>query len=335
MHRRFVYALSACSLGFALPSLGFSSLAAQQLSELTVSEANAQMDLWLRPYRRPDDNYTNGTQILAVLGGAPIWGKLLARSATACNVPHAADRACTSTDLQLAQDMYTPTSARSSAEPIVGERPYAGWLYASATGRVATATRSDAVTLELGVTGTPSLAEKVQTAWHSLIRYQRALGWSHQIPFTPGILVGYEHDAQPFGARIGGGQVLSIMPHVGATAGNVLTGATAGVDARFGYHVTTPWASGPGRPADHVAVYGLSAVRADWVGYDLFLDRPTSNPTEYVSKLPWVGQYEFGGGLRLWTWQVEYRAVTRTREYVTGRTVEPYSVISVSWRGVS
>src|ERR1700674_1252116 len=246
MHRRFVYAaVGACSLGFALSSMDVSSLAAQQLRELTVSEANAQLDLWLRPYRRPDDNYTNGTHLAAVFDAAPLWGRFLAPHTPPCDPGGArvTGGSCASTEVQFGQDMYTPTSARRTPEPVPGERPYAGGLYVSGTARIATPTRCDAFTLEAGMSGTPSLAEKVQSGWHALIRYRRALGWSHQIPFEPGVLLGYEHAAQVVGLTAGGTPVLSLIPHIGASVGNVLTGASAGIDGRFGYHVTTPWSA--------------------------------------------------------------------------------------------
>ncbi len=306
----FLSTLACVVFGVAAP------LRAQQLREVRVSDANGQLDFWMRAVRRPDDNYTNGARVFLAFDG----------------VPGVRTSASVSTELEIGQDMFTPASA-DSTHPIPGERPYAGWLYLMGTGRVATPTRSDAVSLRVGMTGRPSLAEQIQTAWHAFIRYNRALGWSHQIPFQPGVDLSYRHDAEVFAARAGTTQVLSLVPHAAATLGTVFTGANAGVDARFGYHVTTPWTSARRGASHAVSAYLESGLQGEWVGRNLFLDQGTTRPTLHVDKEPWGAQYTFGGGVRLRAWELTYRAITRTREYRTGRSIEPYSVISVGWRG--
>jgi hypothetical protein len=302
---------------------------AAQIDDVRISDTNGQMDFWLPSPKRPDTELTNAALGVLTLDGAPLWGRWV--HVPACRVA-AATQACATTELQLGQQMYTPADAFKTPEPVPGERPYAGWLYVSGTATVATALRSDALMVETGVTGTPSLAEKIQTAWHGIIGYPRVLGWSHQIPFEPGVLVALNHEQEWVHAALGDVPVLLVGPLAGVSLGNVLTGAHVGGEARIGYGVTAPWSSfvhGRGRK---VEFYGVARAREDLVAYDLFLDRSTTRPTLHVDKEPLVFQYEFGFGARFGPFEGEYRAVTRGHEYTTGPLSHADAVIAAGVR---
>lgn len=309
---------------------------AQEVREVRISDANGQFALWIDTPKRPDDNYTNGAQLFVSLASAPLWHGIVARHTPVCGTPaDSAGHACASTDFRFGQDIYTPhTALMQTGDPIVGQRPYAGWLYLAGTGRVATPRRSNAVTLEAGVTGPPSLGQAIQTAWHGAIGFPAPLGWSHQIPFEPGILLGYAHEQEIVQVRADDVPILSLVPYGAVSAGNVLTGATVGVDSRIGYAVTTPWAGGDPRHPGRVQVYLVAGAREDWVGYNLFLDHSTTNPALHVDKRPWVTQFDFGVGARFWKLEAELLGIDRAREYATGPATEPYAIVSVGWRGV-
>jgi hypothetical protein len=225
--------------------------------------------------------------------------------------------------------MYTPSASIWTARPVPGQRPYAGWLYLSGTGRVASPVVSDAVTVEVGVTGVPSLAEQVQTSWHALIHYPPALGWSHQIPFQIGALVTAEHQREVLQARIDGTPVVSFVPAVSVSLGNVLTGASAGAEARLGYGVSTPWSTASGAWSRPFEVYGLAGIRENLVITELFLDQETTSPDWRVEKVPFVTQYELGGGVRFHALRLEFRGVTRSREYLTGPPQRSYGLLTL------
>ena len=188
------------------------------------------------------------------------------------------------------------------------------------------------MTVEVGVTGTPSLAQTIQTAWHELIRYPVPLGWAHQIPFQPGILIAGEHQRRMFRATIDGTPVLSFVPDGSVSFGNVLTGALIGAETRIGYAVSTPWSVGVRAPSSPFEAYGLAALHEDMVIASMFLDEPTTRPDLRVVKLPFVTQYDVGGGIRIHAFRVEYRGVTRTREYITGPPQRAYGVLTAGMR---
>jgi hypothetical protein len=104
----------------------------------------------------PDYDYTHGTRIAAAWVGAPAWVRRLAGGKPPCHRPVARERGCVAAALEVGQEIYTPR--RDSPLPIAGERPYAGWLYASAAARVISAGRLRTVRVMFGVTGKPSLA---------------------------------------------------------------------------------------------------------------------------------------------------------------------------------
>ncbi len=297
---------------------------AQSLLELRAQDSNGKLVVGRAFSRSPDDEYTNGARFDAVFAGSPLWGGLFGSRLTPCD-GQAGDRACATTALSFGQDMYTPRYSFITPYPVYGQRPYAGWLYVSATARYGSARASNALTLEAGVTGEPSLANQLQNAVHRLFNYIPTLGWSHQIPFQPGFDVTYTHEQRIAHATIAGVPVLSVTPYVTGSAGNVLTGATAGLQGRVGYRVDAI-----GSP---FSLYALGGVREDWVWRELVLDEGTnSDPSLRVTKVPWVNQNEIGAGIRLWTIEAEYRIFQRGREYVTGPAQHTYGLISLGMR---
>ncbi len=304
-------------------------VSAQVVDDMRIEEGNAQLDFWLPARRRPDTELTNTASVDVVTEGTPFWGWWL--RLPACGGARVGET-CATTEYQIGQEMFTPSGATKVARPEPGARPYAGWLYASGTLRAATPTSSEAVTVETGVTGSPSLAGQIQTAWHQLIGYPRALGWAHQIPFQPGVLVAGERSLEAAHISIDGVPVLSLVPQAGASVGNVLTGAQLGAEGRLGYGVTTPWWSSVRGRGRRLQIYAVAAAREDLIAYELFLDGSTTAPALHVEKEPTVLQYEFGAGAQLGRFEVEYRAITRQREYTTGPPQHAYSTLSVGIR---
>lgn len=314
---------------------------AQELIGARVEEDNAQLAYWIPAPRRPDDEFTNGTRLSLSFAGSRLWSLLLGPHAPRCTPASRGETStamslatasgpCLSTDLTLAQEMYTPADWHRDANPVPGQRPYAGQLLLTGTSYASTPRANTALSLQLGVTGPPSLASDVQEAWHRLIRYYPPLGWDHQIATAPEFDIGAAESRVIAGASIGGVPVLSIFPRVSVSAGNVLTGATAGLETRIGYGAGAPWSDGAGNRVPKFQIYALATARLDYVWTEFVLDRASTDPAYTVSKLPWVGQYAFGGGVRLFFLEAEYRAITRTREYQGGPSIEPYAAITLA-----
>jgi hypothetical protein len=257
--------------------------------------------------KAPDHEYTAGTRLTWTSANTRWW---------AAHAGAAGDPARLRTVWEVGQEIYTPHT--DAAEPVPGERPYAGWLYGAVTAESTRPGRTRSLTLQLGVTGPPSLAEPVQTGIHRLGGFEEPLGWRHQLAFEPGVALRYR-ESWTLTQELGGAAA-EVGPEWEVALGNVLTGARAGLRARIA-------TAGLARGGD--GVYVAAGVREDWVGRNLFLDGSTFGGGPRVRKLPFVPQAELGAGVRLGWLGFGYRATFRGREYRTQGTPHAWGSLSL------
>lgn len=225
---------------------------------------------------------------------------------------------------EAGQRIYTPR--HDAAEPLPGERPYAGWLYGAWERRTVSLRTRSTLRIEAGVTGPPSLAEPVQNGLHRLAGYRPQQGWAHQLGFEPGVVVAYGREHRVLDAGSPGGTRLEVLPSWGVRAGTVRTGADAGLRARLGWGAGDAW-TGSG------AARGLSGwveagARQEAVLRDLFLDGNTFGGRDTgVERRTWVAQGEAAFGIRYRRAELEYRFVLRGRAYDTQDEPHPYGSI--------
>lgn len=154
------------------------------------------------------------------------------------------------------------------------------------------------------------------------------LGWSGQLRTEPGIVLRYGEEYAAAELRPAGIRVAEVMPYWGAAAGNVRTGAHAGIRLRAGYAVPRPW----GRAAHGISVYASAGARAEVVLRDLFLDGNTFQDGPRVERIPEQGELEGAPGVRLGPFGLEYRAISRTRSYATEPKGHQYGSFQVTLR---
>jgi lipid A 3-O-deacylase len=222
--------------------------------------------------------------------------------------------------------MYTPTV--DWVEPVSGERPYAGWLYMTVTAHVVGPSTHDAIALTGGVTGPPSLAEAAQRAFHHFVPgFRSPLGWSHQIPFTIGIAVAYDHEQLAYAGTVGDARVADVVVLGGATTGNVLTTARAGIRGRVGYSLASPWWTPAAGRRSELEVFCVAEARVEALAHSLFLDARTLRGRVPVERISVVPEYTLGVGVRWKAVTLDYRGVIRGREYDTGPRTHAYGSI--------
>ncbi|MFN2567698.1 MAG: lipid A deacylase LpxR family protein [Gemmatimonadaceae bacterium] len=274
----------------------------------------------------PDYDYTHGTRFAAAWPGAPRWARRLAGGKPPCESVTARDRGCVATILELGQEIYTPR--RDAAVPIAGERPYAGWLYASGIARAISPRRVRSVQLTLGVTGRPSLAADVQNALHRVLSNERQLGWAHQLAFEPGIAIRYD-DRLTRERAFDGARAGRLGLSWGATVGNVRTALHVGADARLGLRGMLPWVPAEPEIDRPMRLYVLTGYRQDVVLRDLFVEGNTLRASSGAERRTIVGQYELGIGVRRRAYTIEYRHVSRGREYRAQPGSHAYGVLAL------
>ena len=292
---------------------------------------NDVYNFWQRHTQRPDEEYTNGVHASLESLSAPWWGRRFAsRTADCAGATETAS--CRSTVVTLGQDLYTPHLDRTpyAVEQWELERPYFAWLFLRGTARVSSPRTLHSTSLSLGVTGPPAAGELAQEVAHRIGFNEQASGWETQIGFEPGAIISYSRSELMVRRGTPRGLAFDLAPEFSLSLGNIVTRAEAGARARFGRNLSHPWHPGlwRGRPASE---WWISAgARADYVARDMSLDGTWRNPARRVDRMSDVYQYEFGAGVRVNSVAVEYRAVTRSREYRTGPGHHTYSSMVVS-----
>jgi hypothetical protein len=302
---------------------------------LSVRADNDAFNFWQPIVQRADREYMNGDLVTIELSSAPWWGKRFARRRAPCNGLETSGQRCLTTSVFLGQDMYTP---RPDHEPGVvpdwrDERPYAAWLFTGAEARVIDERRLRTVSLSLGVTGPPAQGEFAQRTAHKLtgVYSREPIGWNTQIGFEPGVVVS-ARDTWRFAARTTSGNAYAdFVPTIGASVGNVLTDAEAGFQARLGSHLSSSWWTREWRTRPRFEMYALAGLRGLAVARNITLDGNTLGGDRSVDRVPWLGEYMLGLGTRIQDLVVEWRAVTRSREYRTGQPAHAYSTIYASY----
>jgi hypothetical protein len=313
--------LARLALVVLLPALfGADVSRAQSPQSLSLRLDNDAFDFWMMPYNRPDEEYTSGVHITYDGARAPWWAKRVFANAAACTY-HVQD--CRSSRAELGQDIYTPSTSVDDPQPTAGSRANGGWLYLSQGVRSLHPTRSDEITLSLGVTGPPSLARFTQNLAHNMApEFNRPTDWNRQIRFEPGAIVGYEQRRRVL-AFDAGSLGFDVLPSVSMRAGNVETAAGAGLLSRVGWNLPHPWLP-QAVPASVTVSTGVSA-RA--VLRDIFLDGNTLRPENRVGHDTFVGSGEIGVEFRYRALSAAYRVVDQTRAYAGGPKWHPWASI--------
>src|SRR5687767_3508 len=102
----------------------------------------------------------------------------------------------------------------------------------------------ETVDLDLGIVGPESLAEDTQREWHG----DDPQGWRHQLETEPRIGLRLERRFQYNPMENSDGWGVRLIPHVGGSAGNIMTYLSAGGTVRFGYNIPDEFATGASEP---------------------------------------------------------------------------------------
>ena len=299
----------------------------------TLRLDNDVYNFWQRHTRRPDEEYTNGVHASLEGHTAPWWGRRFAPGMADCRSGGLTGH-CRSTSITLGQDLYTPQLDRAphAVENWELERPYFAWLFLNGTARVSSMRTLHATSLSVGVTGPPAGGALAQDVAHRIGFNEQASGWETQIGFEPGVILGYERQDILLRRTLADDFALDLAPKLGLALGNIRSNASLGATARFGRQLSHPWhpPAWRGRAASE---WWLSAgARAEYVARDMSLDGTLVDPGRRVERVPGVSQYELAAGLRIRGVTLEYRAITRSREYRSGPGHHTYSSLIVSLR---
>jgi lipid A 3-O-deacylase len=273
-----------------------------------------------------DRYYTNGVKIGIGVPGETLTD-VLCDSSKSTLAPFLNVGEAIHLGLFLGQNIYTPKSITVAA-PQPFDRPWAAWSYLGGVAQQVNTkgTALDTVEIDVGVVGPAAFGEEVQSWWHRQIGASKPLGWANQIPNEPAFLVSYVHK-QKFKSHY-----FELIPHVGATAGNVFTLARAGGIARAGIHMTGfgPDSIEPGgamlqstrnaHDADErkkLEVYGFVGFDARLVARNIFLDGTLFRDSPSVSHRNYVHDLTAGASIRYKSFRISLTRILRSEEFYT------------------
>jgi lipid A 3-O-deacylase len=349
--KRFVFFLGACS---ALAAQGAEAPAdfALPLSDLRFGSVSvySENDKY---FAGTDQHYTNGFKIsvlttdLASFTSASVPQPIqeISRALGRLVLPGEAYKL----GLSLGQNLYTPVNTATTA-PQPNDRPYAAWLYVGVAFQVyqppvplagggSSLARLDTVELATGLVGPGALGRQVQNSVHSLIGAAPANGWGNQIHNEPGLDLGYERKWRLSTASARDGWGADLIPHLGASLGNIFTYANAGFEFRAGWHLPADFGTNLIRPSGDsnsrrrqkwsVFVFGAADGRA--VARDITLDGNSFRASASIPKDPFVADFTGGLGFGTRHWQLTYSEAERTREFVGQQKASVFGSISATF----
>ncbi len=269
-----------------------------------------------------DRNYTNGLFMsrLSAADDVPDWYAAFARQVGFADTD---DRL--RLGIGFGHSIFTPQNTAATNPPL-DERPYAGWLYASALLVAETTSSIRSLQINLGVVGPSAQGEFVQDNWHRLLDEDRPRGWDYQLADEPGLLVIFEQR----GRRVSPpdhfmGLQYEIQAGVTAAAGNVATYGGANAMIRFGPHIGDDYGPPRIRPSLAGAAYFDPPPGFNWhifaggelraVAHNIFLDGNSWVDSRSVESLPLTGDLQFGVTLQYKTYQLAFSGVHRFEEY--------------------
>jgi len=278
---------------------------------------------------RPTDvDYTQGLRLRLLGATASPVGRTLFGRIPGC-ASTGGGRQCQDWGLTIAQEIYTPVITHSKPTP--GDRAYAGWLGATMQTRIHGQRTVHGISLTVGITGAPSLAEISQTAVHRAIGSPRPAGWSGQLGAEPTLNVGYEGSIDVLRSPASAWLGWRVTPRWAASVGTVHREAEVGVEGalELGGAGASRWRqSGHAGPAS--GLYLVGVIRARAVAGNLFLDGGFFRSGVSVGHLPVATVVVLGAGLRAHGVGLEWRLMSGSREYATQERPHAYTTIAMT-----
>lgn len=197
---------------------------------------------------KSDDDYTNGIQLGWVSGyldkyrDGPVFefvGKhldtiqFLAGSHRQRFISHS-----------FSHRIFTPGDTLTT-EPIEGDLPYTGLLFATFTAGAQDSEKMDAISFHYGIVGPSAQGKQVQNEFHKLIGSDPVNGWDNQIGDELILNINYEHRRRLSTFRFNNGVNGDFIGQAGVGVGNLITMATVGIGARIGWGVSDDYGIPP------------------------------------------------------------------------------------------
>ncbi|MBC8267713.1 MAG: DUF2219 family protein [Rhodospirillaceae bacterium] len=233
--------------------------------------------------------------------------------------------------LGFGQDMFTPGDKKTETL-IEGDRPYAGWLYLSASlHKLSTCSSSsdknpdclDSVEANVGIVGPSAYGKETQDLVHKARGITRFQGWQNQLKNEPGFVMTWERKKRWISPpKTGWGY--DFIPNIGVSLGNVRSQINAGGSMRFGYNIPRdfgapsaikPVANLPLLQDNRLGGYFFIGAEGRYVAHNIFLDGNTFAASHSVTRKPWVYDIPLGFVITKGPYRLGLARIYRSREF--------------------
>lgn len=239
----------------------------------------------------------------------------------------------------LGQSIFTPRDIKPfTNQP--ADRPYAGYLYATAAVTAGNGRQLDDLELTAGWVGPGAGGELIQRRYHEGIGVQKPNGWNNQLKDEPALGLSWQRRWPGWAQATVGPTRVALAPYLGGTVGNVYThtraGATASWQLRGDVPTDTPIRVAPGIPGTgyfatinkvNVTLFASAEGRA--IARNIFLDGNTFRDSPSVEKKLLVGDLSGGVMLTYNRYQIGYTTVYRTKEFAGQPNGQLFGALSI------
>ena len=232
----------------------------------------------------------------------------------------------------VAQELYTPEDLQR-ATLIRDDRPYAGWLYGTATIQRRGPMKfglpvMENFKLDVGIIGPEAFGEETQKAWHGVAPQ----GWHNQLNTEPGINLRYDRsvlyrpglDSTPWH--------VDIIPSLQGSAGNVLSFFGIGSTLRFGYNTPNEFEVPLQKTETKFGAYLFLMAEGRVVLRNIFLDGNTFTDSHHVDKRYYVGDARAGITVVLKHVELTAAHTVVSQEFKGQKSLDSYGTATVTFK---
>jgi len=250
--------------------------------------------------------------------------------------------------VSIGQNIYTPKNT-STPDPILDDRPYAGWSYVGfALQYIYTKDnepiRLDSLQLDLGVVGPAAGGRFVQNNFHHLIGVDQSEGWDNQLHnrFAANFMFERRWRTGRFKIIEDPGLEVDFIPSVGGAVGNVEVYGSVGGYIRIGNDLRNDF--GPPRPApslpgsetftanDDFGWYLFAGFQGQVYAYNMLIDRHAFHGGPDLDRRIFTGDVSAGLAIIFRNLRLSYTHIVRAPEFKERNRIEQYGSISLAIR---
>ncbi|HFD33007.1 MAG TPA: lipid A deacylase LpxR family protein [Gammaproteobacteria bacterium] len=245
----------------------------------------------------------------------------------------------------LSQKMFTPDNIQIS-DLQVNDRPYAGYLYFSATvvSQISHSIDVDSgnqFELTLGIVGPSALAGEVQTFAHKLTKSPIPKGWHNQLNDELAIGLNYSRFSR-YLKPISKNLTFGVTPQFSGSIGNVYTYGSVGVMFRLGNNLHHDLNPPNIRPGFIGTSYFKRSKTSSWYVYlgfeermvlrNIFLDGNSFTQSHRVEKEMFISDIQYGIAYIFDDIRISLSSMTRSKEFTGQKEATNYGAINFTFR---